>query len=146
MNQDIIAFLLKAKKATYAGKGAEAEPSRPSSHDLQFTEGSLQYIDTYLGEAKFAGEEALWKDGVPFWAMNYAGRVIGEGFSGDFLKEAMSFVSEEHPFRGPPAYTNGDFTYRCSVSGDFHWFSGGEEIRLRDVKIYECVFHGGDVE
>jgi len=145
MNKEIIDFLLKAKKATYAGKGAEVVPSRPNSHDLQYSEGSLKYIDTYLGGDKFAGEEALWKDSAPFWAMNYVGRVIGEGFSGDFLKEALSLVSEEKPFRGPAEYTNGDYTYKCNVDGDFHWFNGVEEIFLNDVKIYECLFHGGDI-
>jgi hypothetical protein len=28
-------------------------------------------------------------------------------------------------------------------SGDFTWFQGFEEIYLNDVKVYECVFHGG---
>ncbi len=31
---DMIGFLIKAKRATYAGKGAETVPSRPKSHDL----------------------------------------------------------------------------------------------------------------
>jgi len=43
-------------------------------------------MDTYLGGTKFAGVEAVWKNDVPVWAMNYAGRVVGEGFSSDFLK------------------------------------------------------------
>ena len=146
MKSEIIDFLLRAKKATYAGKGAESPPSRPSSHDLEYAEGSLKYIDTYLGGEKFAGEEALWVNGNPFWAMNYVGRVIGENFSGDFLKEALSFVSEEMPFRGPAEYTNGEYTYKCKVNGDFHWFNGVEEIFLNGVKIYECLFHGGDIQ
>jgi len=146
MNNEIINFLINAKKATYAGKGAETAPSRPNSHDLEYSEDSLKYIDTYLGGDKFTGEEALWKDSVPFWSMNYVGRVIGEGFSGDFLKEALSFVPEEKPFRGPAEHINGDYTYKCKVDGDFHWFNGIEEIFLNGVKIYECLFHGGDVQ
>ena len=146
MNKDIIDFLIRSKKATYAGKGGEITPSRPKSHDLQYIEGSLQYIDTYLGGAKFAGEEALWNDDVPFWAMNYVGRVIGDGFSGDFLKEAMLHVSEECPFRGPQYYESGGYVYKCKINGDFHWFNGYEEISLNDNKIYECNFHGGDID
>jgi len=145
MDKDIVEFLIRAKKATYAGKGAETDSSRPGSHDLLYAEGALKYIDTYLGDAKFAGEEALWKDDVPFWAMNYVGRVTGEGFSGDFLKEALLQVPEEHPFRGPPRYDNGDYSYTCSVEGDFHWFRGREEIYFGGVKVFECVFHGGDI-
>jgi len=57
MDKNVIKFLIKAKKATYAGKGAQTASSRPNSHDLQYSEGQLKYIDTYLGGSKFAGEE-----------------------------------------------------------------------------------------
>ena len=143
---DVIQFLLRAKKATYAGKGGETDPSRPRSHDLHYTEGEFKYIDSYLGGEKFAGEEAIWKNDVPFWAMNYIGRVIGENFSGDFLKDALSHVTEEYPFRGPLKYEKGDNIYSCSVKGDFHWFYGYEEIYHMNNKVYECAFHGGDVK
>ena len=146
MDKSVIDFLIRAKKATYAGKGAEADASRPRSHDLQYTEGALKYIDTYLGGEKFAGEEALWKDEVPFWAMNYVGRVIADGFEGDFLKEALLRVPEESPFRGPAQYENGEYSYVCNVTGDFHWFYGVEEIYFKGNKVYECLFHGGDIE
>jgi len=146
MKQNIIDFLIRAKKATYASNGNEMVSSRPNSHDLQYVEGSLKYIDTYLGGDKFAGEEALWENDVPFWAMNYVGRVIGDGFSGDFLKEALSLVPEENPFRGPAEYSSVDFTYKCEVNGDFNWFTGYEEIFLSGNKIYELFFHGGEVD
>lgn len=77
--------------------------------------------------------------------MNYIGRVIGDNFSGDFLKEALLNVSEEYPFRGPEEYKNGNYLYSCKINGDFHWFNGTEEIYYKDNKIYECIFHGGDV-
>ena len=146
MDKDTIAFLIRAKKATYAGKGAEADPSRPLSHDLHYAEGALTYIDTYLGGDKFAGEEALWKENIPFWSMNYVGRVMAAGFSGDFLKEALALVPEERPFRGPLSYENGDYSYTCTVTGDTHWFRGCEEIAYKGERVYECMFHGGDVE
>ncbi|MCL2426479.1 MAG: DUF5680 domain-containing protein [Oscillospiraceae bacterium] len=146
MNSDAVSFLLRAKKATYAGKGAETEPSRPDSHDLQYIEGSMKYIDTYLGSSKFAGEEALWENDVPFWTMNYIGRVIDDGFSGDFLKEALLLVPKEYPYRGPAQYERGDYLYKCNVKGDFHWFNGFEEIHYKSKKVYECTFHGGDIE
>ena len=49
------------------------------------------------------------------------------------------------PFRGPSEYTNGDYSYGCKINGDFHWFNGIEEIFYRKVKIYQCIFHGGDI-
>ena len=76
MNEEKIDFLIRAKKATYAGKGPEVKSSRPNSHDLEYTEGKLKYIDTYLGGLNFVGEEGVWEQGVPIWAMNYSGRVL----------------------------------------------------------------------
>ena len=143
MNNDIITFLIRAKQATYAGKGAETTASRIGSHDLVYREGELMYYDTYLGGERFAGEEALWISGVPCWSMNYVGRVTGSPFSGDFLKEALLHVPEQMPYRGPEKYVNGDYTYDCSVEGSFDWFQGKETIRYREEIIYECFFHGG---
>ncbi len=44
MRTSIIEFLIEAKKATYAGKGAESPISRPKSHDLEYKKDSLTYI------------------------------------------------------------------------------------------------------
>ncbi|WEK54402.1 MAG: DUF5680 domain-containing protein [Candidatus Cohnella colombiensis] len=145
-NKAVIEFLIEAKKVTYAGEGSEISPSRPESHDLQFIKGNLRYIDTYLGSEKFAGEEALWENDKPFWAMNYVGRVIADGFSGDFLKEVLKNVPHNMPFRGPNIYKNDIFTYKCTVDGNFEWFSGYEEILIGNTKIYECMFHGGVIK
>ncbi len=143
MDKKTVEFLIRAKRATYAGKGAETASSRPGSHDLVYSEGDLTYYDTYLGGERFAGEEALWKSGVPFWSMNYAGRVTGAPFSGDFLKEALLHVPEDAPCRGPETYEKGDYRYTCPVDGDSGWFQGKENICFRGVTIYECFFHGG---
>lgn len=143
LDKKIIDFLRRAKRATYAGKGAEAISCRPNSHDLEYIEGKFKYIDTYLGGEKFSGEEALWKDNIPFWSMNYIGRVLDEEFSGDFLREALLLVPEEYPYRGPLDHDNGEYKYICTVEGDFMWFNGHEEIYKNDLKVYECNFHGG---
>ena len=143
MDKQLVDFLIRAKQATYAGKGAETASSRVNSHDLIYREGEYMYYDTYLGGDKFAGEEALWVSEVPYWSMNYVGRVTGSNFSGDFLKEALLRVPEDKPFRGPGEYTNGDYTYKCSINGDYEWFQGYEIITLKGEQIYECHFHGG---
>ena len=127
MDKKIVDFLIRAKRATYAGKGAETASSRIGSHDLVYREGDLMYYDTYLGGEKFAGEEAL-TDGP---------------FSGDFLKEALLHVPEDFPYRGPAHYENGDYTYTCSIEGEFDWFQGKESIAYQSRLIYECYFHGG---
>ena len=144
--KDIIEFLIKAKRATYAGKGAETTSTRPQSHDLVYCEGDYMYYDTYLGGGKFAGEEALWIEDNPYWSMNYVGRVTGANFRGDFLKEALYHVPYDMPFRGPTHYESGDYSYHCNVEGTFEWFQGNETICYKGEQIYECLFHGGKVE
>ncbi|MBR5344523.1 MAG: hypothetical protein IK127_01685 [Clostridia bacterium] len=143
MDKSIVSFLIRAKRATYAGKGAETASSRIGSHDLVYRENNLMYYDTYLGGEKFAGEEALWISDVPYWSMNYIGRITSSPFSGDFLKEALLHVPEDMPYRGPEKYVNGDYTYSCSVEGDFVWFQGKETISYCGNQVYECIYHGG---
>lgn len=146
LNGEIIDFLCRAKKSTYAGNGKEIKASRPNSHDFEYVEGDFKYIDTYLGGERFSGEEALWKKDIPLWSMNYTGRVLDEGFSGKFLKEVLSLVSKDNPYRGPIIYEKGQYKYHCIVSGEFEWFQGYEEIYFNNNKVYECFFHGGVIK
>lgn len=146
VDEAAVDFLLRAKKSSYAGHGAESEPCRPGSHDLQYAEAPFLYIDTYLGGEKFSGQEAIWQDDKPLWTMNYIGRILAEGFDGEFLKEVLSLVPKEYPYRGPFVHRNGDFSYHCIVEGEFAWFRGYEEIYLGDTRVYECRFHGGLVK
>ena len=121
----------------------ETDPTRPSSHDFRYENGQYMYHDTYVGGEEFAGQEAVFKNGTAVYAMNYMGRVLNDRFSGDFLKEALRNADKSMPYRGPEIYQSGEYTYRCSVTGDFTWFQGYEEIYLTDIKVYECFFHGG---
>jgi len=145
LNLEQIEFLLRAKKATYAGHGAETASCRPSSHDLRYSEGELLYIDTYLGGACFSGEEALWIGDQPIWAMNYSGRTTGSPFSGDFLKDALSQCLPDMPYRGPEFFTDGSYEYRMTVNGDVSWFNGYETIEYKGQLVYELTFNGGRI-
>jgi len=146
MDKNIAEFLVRAKKTIFAADRTKMESSRPNSKDIQYVEGNLKYIDTFLGGTNFAGEEALWKDDIPFWSMNYIGRLLSNDIAiFKFLNEALLLVPEEYPYRGPLLYENDDYTYKCTIEGDFHWFSGLEEICHKNNKVYELVFHGGDV-
>lgn len=139
-------FLIKAKRNTYAASNNKTTASRMRSQDFRYEDGNgYVYLDSYLGGERFAGEEAVWYQEEPVWAMNYVGRVTGENFDGDFLKECLMKVPEEMPFRGPGIYTKGEYHYCCRVNGEFIWFQGIEEIFYMDKKIYECHFHGGEI-
>ena len=140
---ELIAFRLEANVNTYAAFMNEVDATRPASHDFRYENGKYMYHDTYVGGEIFAGEEAVWKDGLAIYAMNYMGRVLTDGFSGNFLKEALRAADKKMPYRGPELYQSGEYTYRCKVTGDFTWFQGYEEIYQNEQKVYECVFHGG---
>lgn len=142
----LIDFLLRAGAKTYAGSGEEAvTPSRPGAHDLFYEEGEYRYVDTYLGGQRFVGEEALYHRSICVWGMNYSGRTLAEGFSGDFLKAALLLRPKELPYRGPRLYRDGRYTYHNDVKGDFDWFIGREEIFCDERCVFECIYHGGRV-
>ena len=139
----LIDFRLEANINTYAAYMNETDSTRLDSHDYTYSKGPYTYHDTYVGGEQFAGEEAVWLDGKIQYAMNYLGRVFDGRFSGDFLKEALRLADIKMPYRGPEYYQSGEFTYKCSVTGDFRWFQGYEEIYCNEIKVYECYFHGG---
>ncbi len=148
-NQQFVQFLIRAKQNTYAGHGSDVAPSRTASHDLRYEEGDFAYYDTYLGGLKFVGEEAVWVKGKPVWGMNYYGWMLVEeipdGF-GDFLKDALYHVTPEAPYRGPEKWVVGDFEFHCWWQGSVERYQGGEYITWKGDKIYELVYHGGEVE
>ena len=139
----LIAFRLEANVNTYAAYMNETTATRLDSHDFTYSSGPYTYHDTYVGGEKFAGEEAIWLDGKIQYAMNYLGRVLDQQFSGDFLKEALRKADKNMPYRGPEYFQSGEYTYKCSVTGDFTWFQGCEEIYCNNTRVYECYFHGG---
>lgn len=141
--KELIAFRLEANGNTYAAYMNETDATRYDSHDFTYSNGSYTYHDTYVGGEQFAGEEAIWYEGKAQYAMNYVGRVLGQQFSGDFLKEALRKADINMPYRGPEYYQSGEYIYKCSVVGDFTWFQGYEEIYCNNEKVYECYFHGG---
>ncbi len=144
---ELIDFLIIAKKNTYASCKNSVSSCRPNSHDFCFqNENGLKYYDSYFGGEKFSGEEIVFSKENPIWSMNYIGRVIGENFSGDFLKESLKNVSDDLPFRGPKIFSKGEYLYHCNVSGNFEWFQGYEEIFYQKEKNYECYFHGGLIQ
>ena len=141
--QQLIAFRLEANRNTYAAFMNETASTRLDSHDYTYSSGDYTYYDTYVGGEQFAGQEAIWYQGKARYAMNYLGRVLGQQFSGNFLKEVLRQADTAMPYRGPKFYQSGQYLYRCSVVGDFTWFQGFEEIYCGEEKQYECYFHGG---
>ncbi|MBR6666306.1 MAG: helix-turn-helix transcriptional regulator [Lachnospiraceae bacterium] len=141
--EELMLFRLEANVNTYAAFMNEVDATRPDSHDFRYEKGDYMYYDTYVGGEQFAGQEAVWRMGKAVYAMNYAGRVLSDKFSGNFLKEALRKADINMPYRGPEYYQAGEYVYKAKVSGDINWFQGYEEIYWQNEKVYECYFHGG---
>ena len=141
-------FIVRAKAATYVGGGEASASCRPGSHDLQFRAGAFHYWDSYFGGADFIGEEVVYFEDKPIWAMNYYGRLhapdrITAEETGQMIKRSLSRLYQQNRFLGGFEYTDGRDTYHDNNEGDVTSFTGKEWIDRDGVRVYELVYHGG---
>jgi len=141
-------FIVAAKRATYVGEGTRAEPSRSGSHDLVFSEGSLLYRDSYFGGTDFLGQEVVWKDDVPLWAMSYYGYILRPELidaqrAGATIKAALQAMYDEGRFLGGFEWSGPHGTYRDSSTGDVTHFKGRESISVAGAEAYALDYFGG---
>lgn len=145
--EELTCFIVRAKKATFAGDGGNAPPSRPGAHDLVFEDGCWQYRDTFFGTQDFSGQEIVCYDGSPVWGMSYYGRVLHQDVPKrelwSFLKKSLLRVYEEGRFLGPSDYVYGRWVYRDQNEGDTIYFSGQEEIQWDSKLVYRLDYFGG---
>lgn len=146
--EQLNAFIVKAKAATYVGDGAKSPSCRSGSHDLQFQDGGFAYLDSYFGGADFIGEEVVYYRGEPVWAMNYYGRIlkpemIAAAEAGQIIKQSLSAMYREGRFLGGFECDTGDGVYTDTSEGDVASFTGKEWITRQGVVVYELVYHGG---
>jgi len=148
-----VAFLIAAKRNTYAaqgGAGAAVTPLLPGSHQLEYREGRLLYRDVYFGGDYFAGQEMVYYDTAPVWSMVYAGGALKHlTVSLDirrtyaFLQTALQHLLAEHPYRGPALFKQEDFVYTNEIHGDLERFWGVEAISYQGVAVYQLHYGGG---
>lgn len=141
-------FIVRAKAATYVGGGAHSLSSRPGSHDLQFHAPPFGYLDSYFGGADFVGQEVVFFEGKPVWAMNYYGRLLDASHlsaaeAGQVIQASLAALYREGRFLGGFEYTRGDLTYVDTNQGDVTSFSGREWIARQGPALYELLYHGG---
>jgi len=141
-------FIVEAKAATYVGGGARSLPYRPGSHDLQYHKGAFSYLDSCFGGADFLGQEVVYHEGQPVWAMNYCGRIleparITAAEAGQMIKESLSRMYGKGRFLGGFQHVAGELTYVDTSEGDLTSFTGREWITRGGVRAYELVYHGG---
>jgi hypothetical protein len=146
--EQLEAFIVKAKAATYVGDGAPSPSCRPGSHDLEFRDGDFGYLDSYFGGTDFIGEEVVYYQGEPVWAMNYYGRIlepemIAAAEAGQIIKQSLSEMYQEDRFLGGFEYDTGDGVYTDTSEGNVTAFTGAEWITREGFRVYELVYHGG---
>lgn len=150
---DLVAFLLRAKRRTYASLDDDATvaaPLLPGSKQLGYREGFYAYRDIYFGMAFFVGQETVTEDGRAIWSMGYSGGIDSVALDRDtvrdiytFLRRALSLGDETMPYRGPGSFVVDDLTCRNEVSGTFGCFHGAESIARHGTKLYELRYGGG---
>jgi hypothetical protein len=148
--QELVHFILLAKRASYVGGGSHLLPYRLGSHDLQFTQGDWAYHDSYLGESDFIGEEIVYFQAKVVWGMNYFGRIlrpdkITSAQAGAIIQQSLSRMYETGRFLGGFQYAVGEFTYKDTNEGDVEYFTGKEWIEFKGEVVYQLVYHGGIV-
>jgi hypothetical protein len=150
--QELRDFLVEAKKGTYAlGDGAPKKKLDDGSTEIIYQRENYCYRDRYFGGEPYAGEEVVFDQRQPLWAMNYLGRVHDDCIEHlpeiyEFLQVALRGVDKELPYRGPQHFSKQEFTYRNIVEGGIDFFAGREEIYIRENLVYTALYHGGFVD
>jgi hypothetical protein len=148
-------FLVDAKIATYAAQddSAKVKPALQGSHQLEFRQGGLLYRDIYYGGNYFVGQETVYFNQNPIWAMSYAGGInegitVAREIAGiySFLQAALRAVPVEAPYRGPESFKDKKFIYSNRILGKIHRFSGVEMIYFQENPIYQLHYSGGTIK
>lgn len=151
---DLAAFLVEAKRRTYAGLDDDATVAAPllaGSRQLEHRAPPYAYRDIYFGMGFFVGQETVSRDDRVIWSMSYsggAGAEIGERETVlaiyQFLRQALLAVSIEEPYRGPRLFEQAGMVYRNEVEGSLGRFYGVETIARQDgAPLYELRYGGG---
>ncbi|HZQ05449.1 MAG TPA: DUF5680 domain-containing protein [Anaerolineae bacterium] len=148
-DEQLAAFLVQAKRATYAAQGdtASITPLVPGSRQLEFPRGDWLYRDIYFGFAYFVGQETVYEKTKPIWAMSYAGGMVEENEDvlavNEFLRTALRQVDVSSPYRGPGLLRGDGFQYTSQTNGTLENFYGIERISRSRAIVYELRYHGG---
>jgi len=147
MDTELTEFIVAAKRATYAAvdEGGEQQSS-DGAKKLEYSRGGLHYQDVYYGSTDFAGQETVFKQRKPIWAMNYYGATPDRTETKElyaFLKTALKEVTIDAPYRGRARLTNGALEYSNEWHGSPERFHGREQISKKGIIVYELRYEGG---
>jgi hypothetical protein len=142
-------FIVTAKRATYAAAAAKSLPYRLGSSDIQFRHGPWSYLDSYVGEANFLGQEIVYLDRVPVWSMAYYGFLqsprIDSATAGRVVQAALTRLYDEGRFLGGFSTDVDGYRYVDTNTGGVARFTGREWIEDHDERLYTLHYFGGDI-
>ncbi|MDP2669211.1 MAG: DUF5680 domain-containing protein [bacterium] len=155
IDRELIAFVIKAKKKTYASVSAKETILPDGGRKLIYEDDSYYYEDIYYGFLEFYGREVAFKK-IPHprkWIMQYAGiipqkvrNIVDPREVYADLKTALRVIHPNRPFRGPRQLTCEKFEYISECTGEPDFFFGSEAMRNTDTEpllvIYLGSFHG----
>ena len=157
-HQTFVSFLLTAKRQTYTAgdESAKVTALLSGSKQFEYREGSLLYRDIYFGGNYFAGQETVYYEGQPVWAMTYAGGITDAASAGGitdaasdagvvygFLQEAMRHATPARPYRGPGTFRRDAYVYQDDGAGHLEDFWGEETITYQGQLVYRLHYSGG---
>lgn len=147
-------FLIESNKFGYAeGSSENWIQEADKSTTIPYESGEWRSHDNFFGGEPYGGrmvvkhqEEGSWQ---PVWFMGYYGYVV-EGVNSDLvygvLRHALKLMPKDAPYRGPREYTEGDFVYSNSWSGELTRYSGDEGITQNGKLVYEAHYMGGLID
>ncbi|WP_441260082.1 DUF5680 domain-containing protein [Bradyrhizobium sp. 521_C7_N1_3] len=151
---DLAAFLVEAKRRTYAGLDDDATVAAPllaGSKQLEHRAPPYAYRDIYFGMGFFVGQETVSRDDRVIWSMSYSGgartditdrSTLLEIYK--FLRQALLGASVEEPYRGPRLFEQAGMTYCNEAEGTLDRFHGIETIARHDgAPLYALRYSGG---
>lgn len=151
-DQQLAQFLVAAKRATYAAQGDEASvtPLLPGGRQLEYRLGAILYRDIYFGFIYFVGQETVYENDTPVWAMGYAGGMTASQHDASatyrFLQMALRQVETASPYRGPGLIRDDNFQYTSQTNGTLENFSGIERVSSARNVLYELRYYGGRIK
>ena len=144
---ELRAFVAEAHRNGYATGGATR--AEDGSKVLSYGRDRWHYRDRYFGSREFVGSEVVSHEGDPVWGMSYDGYLVDDAADREavyeFLRTALRAVPEETPYRGPPTFREGEFSYRAEVEGTIDRFEGRESIHRDGERRYTGRFSGGRI-
>ena len=151
MNQeDLRKFLVDSNKAGYAaGEEKRWIKEADGSTSINFEKGEWKSHDNFFGGEPYGGRTIVFHEGKPSWMMVYYGWVE-EGVATNpvyaVLRNALTQMPKEYPFRGPKEYRESENVYTNSWEGNLSRFSGEEKIVQGEKLIYKANYLGGLVD